>query len=315
MDRAGRRRTGYWACVLAAAALLVTGGVLAYVGYAQTAGPAGAVRGYFAALARSDAPGALAFGDVPDGPRALLTTSVLREQQRIAPLRRFAVLSTRRQGSEGSVEVGYILAFAGHPVPVRTTVPVHDSSSGWRLDQTSVPTELDANGARERASILGARLPTGQTLLFPGALPVRLDTPYLRVDPAKDAVSFGALPTTELHVEVSDAGRAAMAAAVRGKLVTCLSRAGQYACPLPAQSYVPGSVRGRIAGGMATPTVGLDPIDPAGRITFDAAVTVSGSYQRLDFHNRPSAGRGQFTIDVGAAAYAAAPLTVTWTSS
>ena len=62
------RRALYWSAVVLAVAVLAGGAVFAYLGYRSTAGPDGTVRGYFAALARADAPAALGFGRLPAGP-------------------------------------------------------------------------------------------------------------------------------------------------------------------------------------------------------------------------------------------------------
>ena len=50
-----RHRGLYWSAVLLALAALVGGSAFAYRAYEQTSGPDGAVKGYFAALSRSDA--------------------------------------------------------------------------------------------------------------------------------------------------------------------------------------------------------------------------------------------------------------------
>src|SRR3954454_11020099 len=110
-----RRLVWYWIAVVAAAALFGGGLALAYLGYAATSGPDGAVRGYYAALQRSDAPDALAFGSVPNGAHILLTGDVLAEQQRIAPMRGFSVVSTVQDGDRATVRVRYTLAFPGNP--------------------------------------------------------------------------------------------------------------------------------------------------------------------------------------------------------
>ena len=48
--RRRRHRALYWTCAALAVIALVGGTVVALVSYAATGGPAGAVRGYFAAL-------------------------------------------------------------------------------------------------------------------------------------------------------------------------------------------------------------------------------------------------------------------------
>lgn len=308
------RRGLYWVGVLCAVALLVGGVVIGVRGYTKTSGPDGVVRGYFAALARSDAADALAFGDLPDGPHTLLTATVLREQQRIAPLRNLSIVGTRRDGDTASVDVMYTLAFPARDVPVSVTVRLHRTGHGWRLDRVAVPTELESTTARERQSIVGAGIPSGPTLLFPGALPVRLDTPYLQLDPVRDHVAFDALTVTGIYVEVSAAGRSATTAAVRTKLRRCVTGPPDTTCPLPDERYVPGSVHGTLKDDLNDITVEVA-TDPVGTLRVDAQVMVSGSYQRLDFRNQRISGRGSVELNVHAAAYAVAPLSLRWTLS
>jgi hypothetical protein len=306
------RRRLYWLAVLLSAALLAGGVVIGALGYAKTGGPDGAVRGYFAALARSDASGALGYGNVPAGPHTLLTGAVLREQQRIAPLRHFAVVSTERRGPKATVQVRYTLAFAGRNVPMDVSVPVHQSGGEWRLDQAAIPTQLLAANAGQRETIVGAAIPEGTTLVFPGALPVRTDTPYLELNPTQDQVAFGANPTTSIVLQVSAAGRTALLAVVRSKLAACLTGKVEYTCPLPDERYVPGSIRGKIKGALRVNGIDLDATDPAGKLNFDAAVTITGTYRRLDFHNRQVAGHGDVVLTIDATSYAVPPLTIMW---
>jgi hypothetical protein len=303
----------YWGGVLLGVLLLAGGVVVGASGYSATSSPAGVVRGYFAALARSDAPRVLAYGKVPYGPRTLLTSQALREQQRIAPLRHFSVVSTHRHGSKATVDVKYVLAFPGEDVPVSASVPLHRSSGNWRLDYVAIPTEFEVDRARERESILGGAVPTGTTLLFPGALPIRLDTPYLKLDPFKDNMSFDAVSTTEVGLQVTDAARSAMLREVRSRLRSCLTGPADPACPLPDERYVPGSVHGSFTDRLSASGVDIDSRDPLGLLRFDGQVTVAGSWRRLDFHNRQVTGHGNVVLDIHAVAYAVPPLELRWT--
>ncbi|MBN9618661.1 MAG: hypothetical protein J0H43_02875, partial [Actinobacteria bacterium] len=194
---------------LVSVALLAGGTYLAVDGYTSTEGPGDAVRGYFAALADSDAPTALAYGSVPSGSDSLLTSAVLREQNRIAALRDVTIGATTRTGSHATVTVRYTLAFPGHPQTLSAQVGVHKAGDDWRLDTIAVATQIELLGAQDRASILGTAIPEGTTLLFPGVVPVRFDTAYLALAPAASAVTFGAQPTTQVSVQASPAGRQA----------------------------------------------------------------------------------------------------------
>lgn len=306
------RRRLYWVAVVCAAALLAGGVVVGIRGYAKTAGADGVVRGYFAALARSDAADALAFGDIPAGPHTLLTATVLAEQQRIAPIRDVSVGPVRRSGDTAGVAVRYVLAFPTRPVAVSGTVGLHLADHGWRLDRVAVATELDPGTARQRESIVGAGIPLGRTLMFPGALPVRLDTRYLQLDPDQDSVGLAPVAQTTIDVEISPAGRRAATAVVRADLHRCLAGPADPTCPLPSERFVPGSVRGTLSGDLHAISVELAS-DPVGTLRVRGRATVTGSYERLDFRNRRIAGRGRVELAVDAVGYAVSPLRLRWT--
>lgn len=305
------RRAGYWAAVLVAVLAVIGGGGYAYLGYRASSGPDGTVRAYFAALARSDAPSALGFGDLPAGSRGLLTSAVLAEQQRIAPLHDVRITRVRSSGGRASVSYSYLLGFARGDVQVVGTVRLRDGSSGWRLVQAAVPTTVRLEQAADRIAFAGSAVPDGPTLLFPGALPVRIDTPYLMLDPTTAAVQFGAGATLTLAVRPTPAARAELAAQL-GRLVRrCVAGAPPAAdCPAPDPRYVPGSLHGRVLGDL---TGGLRfevSERAAGTISVAGSVRVAGSYRRLAYDNVAVPAGGRFALPVTATAYAVAPLAV-----
>lgn len=309
------RRRLYWAGVLAGVLLLAGGVVVGALGYRAMQNPAAVVRGYFAALARADAPRALAYGKVPFGPHTLLTSAILREQQRIAPLRDVSVARTVRHGSHATVEVNYTLAFAGTDVPVAAQVPLHKSSGRWRLDYVALPVEIVPGAARQRESILGGAVPTGTTMLFPGALPIRFDTPYLKLDPYKDNLTFNDVSSAAVSVEATDAARVAMATAVRTALQRCVTGPGDQMCPLPNERYVPGSIHGAVTGGLRTTDLVVESLEPVGTLRFNGSATIAGTWQRLNFHNVRVTGRGRVDLDIHAVAYATRPLRLRWVAT
>ncbi len=305
----------YWAGVFVAVGLIATGVTVAVLGYADTAGPDGAVRGYFAALTDADAPTALAYGMVPDGSHTLLTDEVLREQQRIAPLQDATITGVRRHGDTATVAVRYVLAFPDLALPISAEIQVHKSSGEWRLDRVAIPVRLRASEGSQRQSVLGSALPTGTVLLFPGALPISLDTRYLQLDPSVDNVAFDSPPLINVNLAVTAAGRAAFTRATLAAVRTCVTGPRDPACPLPDERYVPGSVRGSVDGGLRATIVSLVPGEAVGSMDLTGRATVDGSYLRLNFHNRQVAGHGRVDISVHAVAYAVAPVQVRWASS
>jgi hypothetical protein len=310
------RRTAYWLGVLLGVALLVSGVVVGAEGYADAASPGGVARAYFAALADGDAAQALAYGSTPLGPRTLLTDTVLREQQRIAPLRNVSVGPTRRHGSTANVTVRYVLRFADEEVPVSTDVPMHRDGGAWRLDYTAIPTEFAMQGADQRATVLGGPVPKSTVLLFPGAVPISFDTAYLELDPVKDTVDFGTSSITDVFIRVTQQARTAALRAATQALRRCISAgAADPACPLPSERYVPGSIHGRIVGSLRNPGLSLDVTNAVGVLNFGATAVVEGSYARLDFHNRRVDATGRIKLDLQADAYAVAPLELRWVTA
>lgn len=297
---------------MVAAAALIGGAVVAVAGYAATRGPAGAVRGYFAALQRADAAAALGFGDVPSGPRSLLTPAVLREQRRVAPIVDVRIGSVRRTGSRASVPVAYSLRYPDADSRVTVHIPVHDSDSGWRLDAAAVRTRLALGSAGQRASVLGRLLPAGEVLAFPGAPPIRFDTGYLALEPGVGIVP-GETGARTFTVRLAPAGSAAMQRAVLTAIRGCLAAARPSpTCPLPTERYVPGSLRGTVAGAPTNVTVVLAPTQ-VGTVYVTASVPVDATaYRRLDFHNRVLAGHGRVVLAVLAVVVTRTPITVSW---
>ena len=299
--------------VLLGAGLLAAGLVLAVDGYGATGGPADVARGYFAALARSDAPDALAYGDVPDGPHTLLTSTVLGVQNRIAPMQDVRVGATNQAGGKASVAVTYTLAFPGAPQTIKAQVPLHEQDGGWRLDAVAIRTQLIVDHAAQRVSVAGGPVPSGSVLLFPGAVPVGFDTPYLALSPADDHVDFGAASPTTVVVQVSAAGRRAVDAAVLAKLRHCLAVADPV-CPLPSERYVPGSVRGTLPASALSRLSVMVGDDPSGQLDIAGGVPIEASaYRWLTFGNVARSGHGTLTLQVSASAYPVAPLNVVWT--
>jgi hypothetical protein len=213
------------------------------------------------------------------------------------------------------VSASYRLAFPGQDVSVSDDIALHKSSGDWRLDAVAVAAKMNTPLARQRETVLGAPLPRGSTLLFPGAVPIRLDTPYLALEPGTGYVSFDSPPAVFVDVKVTSAGRTAMTSAVREKLSRCLTTSRDLTCPLPSARYVPGSLSGRLTGGMRDTSVVVREGDPVGSLRLDGKVIVDGSYRSLDFHNRAITGHGPIELEVHAVAYAVPPLRISWVDS
>jgi hypothetical protein len=290
---------------------MAAGAVVAYLGYAAAPGPGGVVKSYFLALQRGDAAGALAYGDLPAGPRTLLTGAVLREQQRLAPISGVQVTSVQHDSSRtATVSVHYYLGYPDGPAQVLDQVPVYKHGSSWHLTRTAVDTRIDLTHALERATIAGAAVPTGDTLLFPGVVPVSFDTPYLRV--SAGTVTFGTGDDLPVTVEVTPAGRTAVTGALASALKACLASGGRGYCPLPSDRYVPGSLDGRLLGTVADSVrLSVDPAS-AGVIDIAGSIEFRGRYRMLKFDNSPSTRYGTIRIPLTAKAVAIEPAALQW---
>lgn len=302
------RRACYWAAVVVALGALVAGSVYAYVAYSATSGPDGAVRGYFAALERGDAASALGFGDVPIGPTSLLTDQVLAQQQAIAPMHDATVDNVVRSGDTATVSFSYLLHFRDGDQDYRGALRLVRRSGGWRLTATAVSVRLSIPQADDRFNFAGTTAPRGRVLMFPGALPVRFDTPYLQLDPSTRSVQFAGARRLDVRIEPTTAGRRLLAARVTAQLRACVRSPGPVAgCPLPSPRTVPGSLRGRLTGIRCTYRVTSE---ASGAVAITANAFFTGRYQALTYDNLVVTHRGRLALPVDALAYPVAPVTV-----
>jgi hypothetical protein len=299
-------RTAFVACLIA----VIGGSVLAWRSYPAPMSPQQVARAYFAALAHADAPAALGLGAVPPGPHEFLTGAVLREQDRIAPMRAIVIGDVVRSGDRARVGYRYALGFSGGEEIYSGTLHLVHTPSGWRLARAAVPTKLVLSDALERLTFAGTRFPSRRTLLFPGALPARFDNGYLRLDPATAAVA----PTTGARmfvtVEPTALARARLLDALERTVDRC-NRATQpqSTCPQASRSIVPGSLRGQLvrplAGGITFGVRGA-----AGELTMTGSVTFAGRYDELGHDRVVRKHTGRLVLPVSGGAYPVAPLSL-----
>lgn len=284
------------------------GSTIAVTSYRDSAAPSRVVAAYFAALSRSDAPAALAVSELPtDGSRRWLTDTVLAAQNHVAPLVDAHIGTVTTHGNHATAQYSYVLKFANGSRTVNGAVALTRTSAGWRLAPGVASTSLQMDGADDRLAFAGADLPDGSVLLFPGALPITLDTPYLEADSSTDSVGLDAAAITPIRLVPTAAARNALLTALTARVRSCV-RGGELApsCPLPNSGTVPGSLHGRVVG---TPKVRFAlRSDSAGTIVLIGTATFRGTYRLLDFDNEAHARSGDLHIPLDAIAYPVAPL-------
>jgi hypothetical protein len=309
-----RHRGMFWVAVLAALAALVGGGVVAVTAYLGASSPDAVAKAYFRALGRGDAPGALAMGTVPPGPRTFLTSDALRAADQIGKLTDVTVLSVAQDDGKAQVTVQYQLRFRPDPVVVNDTVHLTRHGHTWRLDETAVETTLDPQVAGRRLTLAGAAVPSGTVLVFPGALPMTVDTPNL--DISDRVVHLDGFVPSNVEPELSEVGRQAVVAAVASAVQACLDAKRVAPCPSPNDDRaIPGSTRGKLPRDVGAKLDVTVADGPDGRIDVSGTVTVRGRYQRLDFDNLPVTRSGNIVLAVNAHCYATGPSKLAWDAS
>ena len=294
------RRVAYWTAVLVALAAMGAGGWYAYDAYRATSAPEAKVRAYFAALARSDAPAALALGDIPAGPHGLLTSQVLAEQQRIAPLHDLHILDVAEDGSAATVRYSYQLRFPRGNQEFTGSLALTRGGHGWRLAAVAVPVAITVDQARDRFTFAGAGVPDGLTVMFPGALPIRFDTANLQVDQSTAAVQFDGDRTLDVSVEASAAARAALTTKLAALVRTCLSNSPAANCPTPPGRVVPGTLAGTLVGALSPKLTFSVGASAGGTIDLSAKIVVSGRYQELAYDNVATQHSGRIALVLAA---------------
>jgi hypothetical protein len=303
----GLVRAAVWLAMTA----VLAGSAVAYLNYRSGRGPADAARRYFAALARGDAPAALANAVPPAGGHALLTSAVLAEQLRLAPIRDVRVGVAAGRADRKTVPVHYLLAFPDQSQRVSARVDVRRTGGRWRVADPTATVTLAFAAARDRALVAGRRPSNRAITVFPGALPVRFDTPYLQLFVNSRAVAPGGHGRLAVSVQLTAAGRTAVLRGLVPMLRRCAAgRASAPTCPLPSSRYVPFTLRGRLIDDPArTLQLGIESGAP-GTISIGGSIEFRGSFQLLSFDNIASRHTGELTIPVFARAFPVAPLRI-----
>ena len=153
--------------------------------------------------------------------------------------------------------------------------------------------------AADRASFAGAVIPFDSTLVFPGAVPITFDSPYLRLTLATDQLTLSQSSDVELSAELTPAATSAIVHQLNTLLTAC-GRAADAAdassgarCPVPSPQFVPGSMSGTLMSQPSDLTLGVAS-SSTGLITITGEADFDGSYRMLDFNDVAHARTGSF---------------------
>jgi hypothetical protein len=308
--RSPRRHRGvFWVAVLTSLVAVVAGVFVAVTTYVSATAPDTIATNYFRALSRGDATAALAYGDVPAGPRTYLTGGVLRAALEVASISDVSALSVDRGGNTANVTVQYQLGFRGNQKAVTDRVTLNRHGRSWRLAATAASVQIIAKVAGHRLTLAGSALPAGSVLVFPGALPLSVDTPNLEIG---EDVVIHLTDKRTLRPTLSKAGTQAVQAAIVSAVRACLGTNPSPSCPVPTDArVVPGTVHGTLTGDLGHELT-IQVTGPDGLLDVRGSVAVRGSYQRLDFDNLPAATSGTTDLAIRAHCYAANPSKLVW---
>ncbi len=180
-----------------------------------------------------------------------------------------------------------------------------------------MPVRIQLSGASNRSSLAGAEIPVGRHLMFPGPLPVEFDTEFLALEEASRVVRFAETTDLPEPVELTEAGREAVGAALDAALDACLAGTAEALtlCPLPPDvRAVPGTLRGRMSEPASKGLVLRVQPGPDALVHISGQIEVNGEYQQLDFNNQQVTESGPVTVNIIAACYVTSPDTIVWRS-
>ena len=310
--RSPRRHRGvFWVAVLTALVAIVAGTFVAVTTYVDATAPDTVAADYFRALSQADAARALAFGDLPAGPRTYLTDGVLRAAREVAAISDVTVLSVDRDGDAANVTVQYQLSSGSGRKTVSDAVALKRHGNSWRLVTTAVPVRIAAPVGGHRLTLAGTALPAQAVLVFPGALPLSVDTPNLEV--GEQVIHLSRPGTRSVRPTLTKAGTQAVQAAVASAMQACFGVNPSPSCPVPTDArVVPGTVYGTLTGDLNQELTIQIAHGPDGLLDVRGSIAVRGTYQRLDFDNLPAAASGTIELAIRAHCYAADPRKFAW---
>lgn len=314
MSRASRR--WFWSGVVVALAVTAIGSGAAVAGIVQAGRVETTVEDYFAAVAQGRAADALALGAIPDGDRRYLTSEVLEAQRDVGRISQVDIGTVTRSGSAAAVDVSYRLSAGGTTFTVLDTVHLDQHGWRWRMTAVAAPVSVTADTASTRIALAGTALPTGPVLMFPGSLPLQINSDLLGLYRDETVARFAAPGSIDVVIAVSTAGQAAVAAALDAAVTACLDPANEDpSCPttVPGVPFVPMSMTGSLTQAPSVAGVTYEVLpDASGRIFASGTFQAQAKWKQLNFNNLSEAERGDLTLSYQATIPALEPIRVQW---
>jgi len=195
---------------------------------ATAADPASAVRGFLEAVARSDAQGALAYGQTQPADTSMITDTVLAAAHQDNPITEINVppgpTAELDDGDQTDVEASYKIGTE------RVTQTYTVVRSGQRFLLTDIANEVDVSSERSQQIpmiIAGHEVDSDTIVLLPGAYDVTSGLPY--VDWGNTTTLLVKAPdasvdTSGLELGLTDAGSQALLTAAQAAVKACLSQ-------------------------------------------------------------------------------------------
>lgn len=220
-----RSHRAVWLVVLAVvlAAVLAAALTVAYTGSGggSVAKPDDVVRGYLRALADGDAAAALRLGPAP-GRAPLLTDSVLRRQQQLAPIRDVRVLASSVHGGTAEVRAAY--RFGRRRADQTFAL---NRAGHWQLQATALSIDVSTLSRIPEPTVFGVPIGAATTIqVFPGPLVWGSANRFFRVTD-RDSARFALSPAdpdaayTALSAGLNADGQRAVLTAVQRYLAGC----------------------------------------------------------------------------------------------
>jgi hypothetical protein len=233
--------------------VVVIVGAIALVGRGGSSGGAsdagGAVQGYLEALAKGDAEAALSFGADQPASKEFLSDEILKQQIQEMPISNIRILGDDSQGAIGLGQVHVTANFGDQTSD--TTFFMKKNGNQWRLDSAAARFDFSTQNYKALETVTAFGKPVGKSVvyLFPGYVEWGSNNKNLAVEgkPVLLDSLTGYSGANVPEVSLSDAGRSAIVANVKGLLDECARSRSLEPPGCPQRVYDYGAVDGTVA--------------------------------------------------------------------